>query len=147
MSFHARRGSHTSIIPCIKASRAQMRSICLRLAKCRHDTLIQSKRKQQIAIFLQFYVTIRVTPALFFIRSRHFHFVLAIFISFSPFSFRSRHFPYMKLRDCSKIVVFLKFARLLLHLNAISTRAFILQKSAGKNMVLFAILMHSFGQP
>ena len=64
-----------------------MRSICLRLAKCRHDTLIQSKRKQQIAIFLQLYVTIRVTPALFFIRSRHFHFVLAIFISFSPFSF------------------------------------------------------------
>ena len=110
-----------------KASRAQMRSICLRLAKCRHDTLIQSKRKQQIAIFLQLYVTIRVTPALFFIRSRH--------------------FPSMKLRDCSKIVVFLKFARLLLHLNAISTRAFILQKSAGKNMVLFAILMHSFGQP
>ena len=36
-----------------KAGRAQMRSICLRLAKCRHDTLIQSKRKQQIAIFLQ----------------------------------------------------------------------------------------------
>ena len=35
-----------------KASRAQMRSICLRLAKCRHDTLIQSKRKQQLAIFL-----------------------------------------------------------------------------------------------
>ena len=63
-----------------KASRAQMRSICLRLAKCRHDTLIQSKRKQQIAIFLQLYVTIRVTPALFFIRSRHFHFVLAIFL-------------------------------------------------------------------
>ena len=55
-----------------KASRAQMRSICLRLAKCRHDTLIQSKRKQQIAIFLQLYVTIRVTSALFFIRSRHF---------------------------------------------------------------------------
>ena len=51
-----------------KASRAQMRSIFLRLAKCRHDTLIQSKRKQQIAIFLQLYVTIRVTPALFFIR-------------------------------------------------------------------------------
>ena len=28
-----------------------MRSFCLSLAKCRHDTLIQSKRKQQIAIF------------------------------------------------------------------------------------------------
>ena len=75
-----------------KASRAQMRSICLRLAKCRHDTLIQSKRKQQIAIFLQLYVTIRVTSALFFIRSRH--------------------FPSMKLRDCSKILVFLKLAHL-----------------------------------
>ena len=110
-----------------KAGRAQMRSICLRLAKCRHDTLIQSKRKQQIAIFLQLCVTIRVTSALFFIRSRH--------------------FPSMKLRDCSKILVFLKLAHLLLHLNAISTRAFILQKSAGKKMVLFAILMHSFGQP
>ena len=57
-----------------------MRSICLRLAKCRHDTLIQSKRKQQIAIFLQLYVTIRVTPVLF-------SYDLAIFISFSPFSF------------------------------------------------------------
>ena len=56
-----------------------MRSICLRLAKCRHDTLIQSKRKQQIAIFLQLYVTIRVTSALFIIRSRHFPVVLAIF--------------------------------------------------------------------
>ena len=97
------------------------------LAKCRHDTLIQRKRKQQIAIFLQLYVTIRVTSALFFIRSRH--------------------FPYMKLRDCSKILVFLKLAHLLLHLNAISTRLFFLQKSAGKKMVLFAILMHSFGQP
>ena len=64
-----------------------MRSICLRLAKCRHDTLIQSKRKQPIAIFLQLYVTIRVTSALFFIRSRHFPVVLAIFLSFSPFSF------------------------------------------------------------
>ena len=58
-----------------------MRSIRIRLAKYRHYTLIQSKRKQQIAISLQ----------------------------------------------------------LPLHLNAISTRAFILQKSAGKKMVLFAI--------
>ena len=114
------RGKH-------KAGRAQMRSICLRLTKCRHDTLIQSKRKQQIAIFLQLYVTIRVTSALFFIRPRH--------------------FPSMELRDCSKNPVFLKLAHLLLHLNAISTRAFTLQKSAGKKMVLFAILMHSFGQP
>ena len=97
------------------------------VAECRHDTLIQSKRKQQIAIFLQLHVTIRVTSAIFFIRSRH-------FLS-------------MKLRDCSKIPVFLKLAHLLLHSNAISTRAFTLQKSAGKKMVLFAILMHSFGQP
>ena len=67
-------------IALIKASRAQMRSICLRLAKCRHDTLIQSKRKQQIAIILQLHVTIRVTSAIFLIRSRH-------FLLFSPFSF------------------------------------------------------------
>ena len=93
-----KRTDWTSIIEA-KAGRAQMRSICLRLAKCRHDTLIQSKRKQQIAIFLQLYVTIRVTSALFIIRSRH--------------------FPSMKLRDCSKILVFFKLAHLLLHLNAI----------------------------
>ena len=54
-------------------------------------------KKQQIAIFLQLYVTTRVTFALFFIRSRH--------------------FPSMKLRDCSKILVFLKLAHLLLHLS------------------------------
>ena len=58
-----------------------MRSICLRLAKCRHDTLIQSKRKQQIAIFLQFYAS-RYASHL-----RYFSYDLAIFISFSPFSF------------------------------------------------------------
>ena len=109
-----------------EAGRAKMRSICLRFAKCRHDTLIQSNKKQQIAIFLQLHVTIRVTSAIFLIRSRH--------------------FPFIKLRDCSKILVFLKLALLLLHLNTISTRAFILQKSAGTKMVLFAILMHSFGQ-
>ena len=63
-----------------KAGRAQMRSICLRLAKCRHDTLIQSKRKQQIAIFLQY--TSRYASHL-----RYFSYDLAIFLSFSPFSF------------------------------------------------------------
>ena len=73
--------------------------------------------------------------------------ICVIFHTTSPFSCRSRHFPSMELRDCSQIPVFLKLAHLLLHLNAISTRAFILQKSAGKKMVLFAILMHSFGQP
>ena len=59
-----------------KASRAQMRSICLRLAKYRHDTLIQSMRKQQIAIFLQLHVmmhvTSKVTSTIFLIRSRRF---------------------------------------------------------------------------
>ena len=47
----------------------------------------------------------------------------------------------MKLRDCSKILVILKLVYLPLHLNAISTRAFILQKSAGKKMELFAIFI------
>ena len=46
----------------------------------------------------------------------------------------------MKLRDCSKILVFLKLAHLEMNLNTISTRAVILQKSAGKKMVLFAHL-------
>ena len=83
-----KRLNHRSrvITDAFKASRAQMRSICLRLAKCRHDTLIQIKRKQQIAIFLQLHVTIRVTSAIFLIRSRRFFF--------------------MKPRDCSKILVF-----------------------------------------
>ena len=58
-----------------------MRSIRIRLAKCRHYTLIQSKRKQQIAIFLQLHITIRVTSAILFIRD------LAISVSFSTFSF------------------------------------------------------------
>ena len=98
-----------------KAGRAQIRSICLRLAKRRYDTLIQSNEKQQIAIFLQLHVTIRVTSALFFIRSRN---------------FRS-----MKLRDCLKILICLKLALLLMHLNTILTRPFILQKSARTKMV------------
>ena len=63
-----------------KASRARIRSTCLRLAKCRHDTLIQSNNKQQIAIFIQLHVTIRVTSAIFFIQSRHFHFLHAILL-------------------------------------------------------------------
>ena len=63
-----------------KAGRAQMRSICLRLAKRRHDTLIQSKRKQQIAIFLQ--LTSRYAS-----HQRYLSYDFAIFLSFSPFSF------------------------------------------------------------
>ena len=57
-----------------------MRSICLRLVKWCHDTLIQNKRKQQIAIFLQY--TSRYAP-----HPRYFSYDPAIFLSFSPFSF------------------------------------------------------------
>ena len=94
-----------------------MRSICLRLAKCRHDTLIQSERKQQIAIFLQFHVTMRVTSTIFFIRSRH--------------------FPSMKLRDCSKIPVFFEIAAFIIAFKRnINSRIYPTEKSREKDGVI-----------
>ena len=63
------------------------------------------------------------------------------------FFFRSRHFPsfFVRLFKNSSFFEIGGFINAFKY--TISTRAFILLKSAGTKMMLFATLMHSFGQP